>query len=304
MKRILRISNITTLVLCFISIAGLIFVNIFFVMLRAAIIDIKDVEGLMNSYSIPVAVTYMVFAFSHLLAMFTLILQLNFFKRDNFLRSFLFFTGIISFLMLFGDWALTSDISKEYVFGLPDEFIILFLSQALHFIFFIFMFTLLISSRRSAYGEGGEEVLKDDSIFINAQYIGILSGVSGLVLIIIFSLLYSNVYPIPSWAVDAGVIAISLISVVPYVMIVLYWLIVKIRERTGEWYDEKQYQDISRASLITLVTSVIITAGIFITRLFIDVFDFLNEIWFPFYAFLVLMLFSSCILCFNKRVQD
>jgi hypothetical protein len=304
MKRILRISNITTLAFCFISIIGFIFVNIFFVRLRSTIIDMGDVECFIKDYSIPVAVSYMVFAFSHLLAMFTLILQLHFFKRDNFLRSFLFFTGIISFLMLFGDWALASDISKEYVFGLPDEFMILFLSQALHFIFYILMVTLLISSRRPAYGEGEEEVLKDDSIFINAQYIGILSGGSGLVLIIIFSLLYSNVFPIPSWAVNAGVIAISLIAVVPYVMIVLYWLIVKIRERTGEWYDEKQYQDISRASLITLVTSIIITAGLFITRLFIDVFNFLSEIWFPFYAFLVLMLFSSCILCFNKRVQD
>ncbi len=304
MKKILRISNITTLALCFISIIGFIYVNIFFVRLRATIIDLGDVEGLMNVYSIPVAVWYMIFAFSGLLSMFALILQLNFFKRDNFLRSFLFFTGIISFLMLFGDWALTSDISKEYVFGLPDEFVILFISQALHFIFHILMVALLISSWRSAYGEGEEKVLRDDSIFINAQYIGILSGVSGLVLIIIFSILYSNVYPIPSWAIDAGIVAISLIAVIPYILIVLYWLIVKIRERTGEWYDEKQYQDITRASLITLVLSVIITAGIFFTQLFMDIFDFFNEIWFPFYVFLVLMLFSSCILCFNKRAQD
>jgi len=303
MKKILKISNIVTLALCFVSIIGFVYVNIFFVRLRATIIGMGDVEGLMSNYSIPVAVWYMIFVFSGLLAMITLILQLNFFKRDNFLRSFLFFTGIISFLMLFGDWALTSDISKEYVFGLPDEFIILFISQALHFIFYILMVILIISGWRSAYGEGGEKVLRDDSIFINAQYIGVLSGFSGLALIIIFSILYSSVYPIPSWAVDAGIIAVSLIAVIPYALIVLYWLIVKIRERTEEWYDEKQYQDISRASLITLISSVIITAGIFFTQLFIDTFDFFNEIWFPFYVFLVLMLFSSCILCFNKRAQ-
>ncbi|MEA2016701.1 MAG: hypothetical protein U9O59_08415 [Actinomycetota bacterium] len=233
----------------------------------------------------------------------TLVLKLNFFKRDNFLRSFLFFTGVVSFFMLFRDSALASDISKEYIFGLPDEFIIFFVSQALYFIFYILMVVLLISGLKSKCSEGGEKVLKDDSIFINAQYIGILSGVSGLMLIIIFSLLYTNVYPIPSWAVDAGIVAISLIAVIPYILIVLYWLIIKIRERTGEWYDEKQYQDITRASLITLIASVVITAGIFITQFFMEAFNFFNEIWFPFYVFLVLMLFSSCTLYFNKRVS-
>ncbi len=304
MKRILKISNNITLILCLIAIAGFIFVNVFFIILRAEIIDMGDVGSFLNNFSIPAAIAYIVFAFFHLLAMFTLILQLNFFKRDNFLRSFLFFTGIISFLMLFGDFALVSDISKEYVFGLPDEFIILFISQALHFIFYILMVALLILTGRSTYVKGREKVLKDDSIFINAQYVGVLSGISGLVLIIIFSLLYSNVYPIPPWAVDAGIISISLVAVIPYVLIVLYWLIIKVRERTGGWYDEKQYQDITRASLFTIIASIVIAAGIFITQFFVEAFNFFNEIWFPFYVFLALMLFSSCTLYFNKRVSD
>jgi hypothetical protein len=300
MKQLLKISNNTTLVLCSISIAGLIFTNTFFLMLRNMIINMGDVESFVGKFSIPVAVVYIIFGFFHLSAMFTLILQLNFFKRDNFLRAFLFFTGIISLLMLFGDFALASDISKEYVFGLPGEFNILFFSQALHFIFYTLMIILFVLTRRSVGKESEEIVLKDDSIFINAQYIGILSGISGLILITIFSSLYLMIHSLPSWAVDAGIIVISLIAVIPYILIVFYWLIIKLREGVIEWYDEKQYQDITKASLVTLIVSIIIMAVIFIMQHFIGAFNFLSEIWFPFYVFLVLLLFSASILYFNK----
>ena len=303
MKRLLKISNNTTLVLCSISIAGLVFTNTFFLMLRDKIINIGDVESFLGKFSIPVAVVYFIFIFFHLSAILTLILQLNFFKRDNFLRAFLFFTGITSLLMLFGDFALASDISKEYIFGLPGEFNILFFSQALHFIFYILIIVLLVLTRKSVRKEGEEIVLKDDSIFINAQYIGILSGISGLILITIFSFLYLTVYPLPSWAVDAGIIVISLIAVIPYILIVLYWLIIKLMEGISEWYDEKQYQDITRASLVTLIASIIVMAAIFVVQYFVSAFNIISEIWFPFYIFLVLLLFSASTLYFNKSYR-
>jgi hypothetical protein len=303
MKRLLKISNNTTLVLCSISIAGLVFTNTFFLMLRDKIINMGDVESFMDKFSIPVVVVYFIFIFFHLSAMLTLILQLNFFKRDNFLRAFLFFTGITSLLMLFGDFALASDISKEYIYGLPGEFNILFFSQALHFIFYILMIVLLVLARKSVRKEHEEVVLKDDSIFINAQYIGILSGISGLILITIFSFLYLTVYPLPSWAVDAGIIVISLIAVIPYILIVLYWLIIKLKEGISEWYDEKQYQDITRASLVTLIASIIVMAAIFVVQYFVSAFNIMSEIWFPFYIFLVLLLFSASTLYFNKSYR-
>lgn len=304
MKRLLKISNNTTLVLCSISIAGLIFTNTFFLMLRNMIIEMGDVENFMDKFSIPVAAVYVIFGFFHLSALLTLILQLNFFKRDNFLRAFLFFTGITSLMMLFGDFALSSDISKEYVFGLPGEFNILFFSQALHFIFYILMIVLLASTRKSVRKGGEEIVLKDDSIFINAQYIGILSGVSGLVLVTTFSLMYLTVYPLPLWAAKAGIIVTSLIVIIPYILIVFYWLIIKLKERISEWYDEKQYQDITKASLVTLIASIIIMTVIFIIQYFVSAFGFITITWFPFYIFLVLLLFSSSTLYFSKKTAS
>ncbi len=129
MKRLMKVSNNTTLVLCSFSIAGLIFTNTFYILLRNMIIDMGDVESFINRFSIPSAIVFIIFGFFHLSAIFILILELKFFKRDNFLRAFLFFTSTVSLLMLFGDFALLSDISKEYVFGLPGEFTILFFNQ-------------------------------------------------------------------------------------------------------------------------------------------------------------------------------
>jgi len=258
MKRLLRISNKITLVLCSISIAGIIFTSTFFLILKNMIVNMGDAETFINNFSIPVAVVYIIFGFFHISAILTLILQLNFFKRDNFLRAFLFFTGITSLLMLFGDFALVNDIVKEYSFGFPNEFYILFASQVLHYIFYILMIILLILTFKSFNKKSEEIVLKDDSIFINAQYIGILSGVSGLVLITVFSLLYLTFYPLPIWAVKAGVIATGIIAVVPYILIVLYWFILKLKERISEWYDEKQFQDLSKSSLVSFLLSIVL----------------------------------------------
>lgn len=304
MNRLLKISNTTTFILCLVSTAGLIFTNTFFLMLRDKIINMGNVESFMENFSVPVTLVYCIFVVFHLFAMFTLILQLDFFKIENLFRAFLFFTGTISLLMLLGDFALSSDISKEYRFGLPDEFNILFLSQALHFVFYILMIVLLLLARKSILKKSEEVVLKDNSIFINAQYIGIFSGISGLILITIFSVLTLTVYPLPSWAIDAGVIVISLVAVIPYILIVLYWLVIKLNERITEWYDEKQYQDITRASLVTLIASIIIMALIFIAQYFVSSLNFFNEIWFPFYIFLVLLLFSASTLYFNKKSPD
>ena len=304
MRRLMKISNNTALILCSISIAGLISTNIFFLILRNMIINMGEVESFMNKFSIPVAAVYLVFGFFHLSAIFTLILQLNFFKRDNFLRAFLFFSGIISLLMLFGDFALASDISKEYVFGLPDEFNILFFSQVIHFVFCILMIVLLISTGKSARRESEEIVLKDDSIFINIQYIGILSGISGLVLLTVFSTLYLLVYSLPLWAVKAGIIVLSLLAMIPYVLIAFYWLIMKLRERITEWYDEKQYQDIARSSIVSLMVSIVFLLVVFIMQYILGNFELLDLVWFPLYFFFILLLFSSTTLFFNKRKLD
>ena len=90
-------------------------------------------------------------------------------------------------------------------------------------------------------------------------------------------------------------------AVIPYILIAFYWLIIKLREKTGEWYDEKQYQDITRSSLVAIVMSIIFLLIVFIIQYIFGNFELLNFIWFPLYFFFILLLFSSITLFFNKR---
>jgi hypothetical protein len=300
MKKLMKVNHLVAFILGLISIAGLVLTNTLFIMLRSRIINDVDVPAFLDSITLPTAAAYMIFFVFHISALLAIILQLKFFKRDNFLRAFLFFTGIISSLMLLGDSALMSDISKEYIFGLPNEFIVLFASQIVHLIFYVLIIILL--SMTWKYLRKEEEVaVKDESIFINAQYIGILSGISGLGLVALFSTVYTLIYSLPLWVIKAGIIVMALLAIIPYILIVIYWLIMKARVKVNEWYDEKQYQDITKAALITLPSSLFFMGVIFMLQYAISRFEILNFIWFPLFLFFTLLLFSSITLFLNKR---
>jgi hypothetical protein len=300
MKKFMKVNHIVAFILGLISIAGLVLTNTLFIMLRSRIINDVDVPAFLDSITLPTAAIYMIFFFFHISALLAIMLQLKFFKRDNFLRAFLFFTGIISLMMLLGDSALMSDISKEYVFGLPNEFIVLFASQVFHLIFYVLTIILLLMTWKYLRKEE-EVVVKDESIFINTQYIGILSGISGLALVALFSIVYTLIYSVPLWVIKAGIIVMALLAIIPYVLIVIYWLIMKAKVRVNEWYDEKQYQDIAKATLITLPSSVLFMGFIFILQYTISKFEILNFIWFPLFLFFTLLLFSIITLFLNKR---
>lgn len=301
MKKVINISGKVTFYLGVISLAGLIYNLIFYETLRPKIIGFEDISGILDSMIIFTVIAFILIFIFHISAILNLTFQLKFFKRESLLRSFVFFIAVVSTLLVLGDYALLNDIGKEFAHGLSTtgEWTMLYFSQFLHFILNILMFITLLSTRKSFLDKIEEDiVVKDEAIFINAQYVGIFCSVFGIG---VFSTL-SAFFPL--WALKKGIFVISLIFILPYVLIVIYWLIVKAREKVYEWYDEKQYQDITKASLVTLIVSIIIMTVIFIIQYFVSAFDFLTITWFPFYVFLVLLLFSSSTLYFNKRAAD
>lgn len=300
MGKLINISENTTFVLCLTSFCGLVFNLVFYKILRNKIINYEDIMVISDKIGIFVAIIFIIFFFFHISAILSLILQLKFFKRESLLRSFSFFVSIISTLMIFGDFALLSDITKEYIHGLEEgiagEFLVLYLSQGLHLLFIILVILLVILTKKEIHKKVAEEiVLKDESIFINANYIGVLCSISGLGILALSSIF------LPLWAISKGIIIITLMVVLPYIIIIIYWLITKVREKIGEWYDEKQYQDITKASLSTLIVSVVLLAVIFAFQYWFNEFNLLNVIWFPLYLFVTILLFSSITLYFSKK---
>jgi hypothetical protein len=301
MKKVINISGRVTFTLGILSLCSLIYNLVFYETLRPKVIRFEDISGILDRMEIIAAVAFIIIFFFHISAISTLAFQLKFFKRASLFRSFLFFMAVISLLMVFGDFALLSDIGKEHMAGLETqgEWVVLYCSQVLHFILNILIFVLLFLTRKSFLDKFSEDiVLKDEAIFINAQYIGIFCGVFGIGVFSAMSVL------MPLWALRKGIFVISLIAVLPYLLIVIYWLIIKFKEKVGQWYDEKQYQDITKASLTTLIVSIIIMTIIFIIQYFTSDFDFITITWFPFYVFLALLLFSSTTLYHSKRAAN
>jgi len=84
------------------------------------------------------------------------------------------------------------------------------------------------------------------------------------------------------------------VFLIPYALVVIYWLSFKLKHRIKDWYDEKQLQDILKSSLTTLLLSV---PGLAIL-LFIKIPS--HFYFFLYYMFLILLVFSSSTLYFFK----
>lgn len=283
-----------------ISLGGLIYNFIFYERLRPLILGFLDISQVLDSMQITVAISFIFIFLSHLIAAAYIFLQMMHFKREDLLRSIMFFLVIMSALMMFGDFALLSDMGKEHAAGLDTsgEWPVLYLSQALHLLFIILLVILVFYTRKRLIQDQDDIVLKDEAIFINAQYIGILCSLFGIGAFSILSVLT------PLWALRKGVFPVSLISILPYIIIVVYWLVIKFREKSGSWYDEKQFQDMTRGSLFTLVISIVLMTIVFLVQYFSQAFEFITITWWPFYVFLVLLLFSGSILYYSKRASN
>ncbi len=207
--------------------------------------------------------------------------------------------------------AMLQDIGKEYAYdfaqiqkmgkensipaGTQGEWTILYINHILHFAFHILIFLLIIFTFRLLHKKyKPEKVIKDEVIFITAQYIGMFCGLIGLAINILVLIIF------PVRFIQKFSIVFSFIIIIPYGIIVSYWLAIKSKEKIKEWYDEKQFNDITRASLITIIILVPVMAIIFFIY-HLNPVSAIIFIWFPVYLFLTLLIFSAGTLYFSQR---
>ena len=301
MKKLLVLSEKITLSFSIISILSLFYNFILYVRIEIRTINLGLINTLISRTEIYAGISIILIIIFHFSAILTIILKLKAVVRESIFLSFIFFISIISLIMVFGDFALITDIIKEYNAGLPGiepEFAVLYFSQFLHLLFYclIIIFIILNNRVKKRTNRSDAEVpLKDEAIFINAQYIGIFTGVLGLAILASLSIFS------PLWAIKKGIVAVCAVLVIPYAVIVIYWLVIKIRERVTEWYDEKQFQDVTKAGLVSFLSSIAILAIFFVTQNTLRKFPLLSVIWFPLYFFIALLIFSGAILYFSKK---
>jgi len=304
MKKLLVLSEKATLSFSAISILAFIYNLILYVRIEIGTINLGSINTFISKTEVYAGISVILIIIFHLSAILTITLKLKAVERESILLSFIFFISIISLIMIFGDFALISDIVKEYNAGLPgieSEFIILYFSQFLHLLLYCLITIFIIWNnkvKKRTNQFDAETPLKDEVIFINTQYIGIFTGIFGLSIMIALSA------STPLWAIKKGIVIVCALLIIPYAAIAIYWLVIKIREKITEWYDEKQFQDVTKASLISFLSSVVILAIFFVLQNAFSKFLLLNVIWFPLYFFIALLIFSGTLLYFSKKAMS
>jgi hypothetical protein len=213
-------------------------------------------------------------------------------KKITTLTLLTWLAGIISFIGITGDVAALSDIGTQYRHRLStdQEWAYLYLSLIFHAGYIIlFCISLFVTNRDKKTLNQKETVLKDEVFFRIAQYTGLACGFIGICFT--FLVIVLNV---PAHMMKLLIPFYCPFIIFPYCFILLYWIMIKRKEKLADWYDEMQWWSITRASLTTLLLSIPGMAILFIIHYFTPE-KTTGIIWFPFYLFLILFLFSGSI---------
>ena len=193
--------------------------------------------------------------------------------------------GVLALLFIFSDIALLGDIGKQYELGLSQpEWTILYgvmAFQVLAVVGLLYATTFTLGT-----GNAGMQVSRDSTIFLLAQVVGVLCGGVGLALTVM-----NFRFPRPLWMVQAQMVPIMVVILAPYALMAALWMLVKLREG-GEWFDEKQRQDVGASAFLTMVIGMVGMAILYFLNQD-DLQGMVSVLWFSFYAFLILLSFSS-----------
>jgi len=294
MKKIEKIISSIQTVLGFLSLLGLSFSFYFLESIRPKMIRFETITAVEESRINIFGITLILLIAFSLVSLYKIVQYLKKVKKISFYDLVLLSLAILSFLFVFGDLALISDIGKQHKHGLaqPEWFVLYpvlgfqFLSSA------ILTYAGLFRLRKKVKNE---PVARDINIYILVQYVGAVCGFLGLS----FTILNFG-FPRPLWMIKTHITATSIFLLIPYLLVVLFWFIVKIKEKPKQWYDEKQMQEMGRSSLFTLLSSVIVVSFLFVLN-FNSLEQLLSVLWFPFYIFLTLFLFCGANLWFSFK---
>lgn len=290
MKKIVKSIN---LILGLISIAFLVFNFFVLSKLQPSMVAFNPIslaeEGLLNW----IGVGLLFLGGFLLLSLLRLIQHLRKAKKISFVWLIVLTAGVLSLLFVFSDLALLGDIAKQYKHNLSQpEWMLVYPIMAFQLIVALLFTFLHLFGFKSK--DQVKLVVRDNNILLIVQYVGLMCGLMGLT-----ASGLGFLFP-KAWNLDLHVAISSIVLLMPYVLVVSYWFITKIREEKAQWYDEKQFQDLGKSAFLTLILS-----GIFMISLFIVNYNnlegIISNIWLPLYLFFTLFTFSLGNLYFSGK---
>jgi len=210
------------------------------------------------------------------------------------LQIFSLFLGIISLFAIGIEKVMYDEVGHEIFieWPAPGEVSFLYLCLGINALFCLVMIFLIYKTLALFPIHGNEIKTKDEKIFNLAQVMGIISGLMGMLLT--FFVIARQTPTNKFWIF----VPFYFLFFIPYALVAGYWLIMKSKEKISDWYDEKQWKDILRSSLTTLILSI---PGL---SLLLFVREPIHFYWFPYYISFVLLIFSSSTLYFFKYEDE
>ncbi len=278
----------------FLSVALFVYDLTIFFRLQPKMVASKPLTGLEENLITWAGVGLIVILLFFLLSLLCLVRYLKDANEIQPLMIFLIIAGVVSLLFVFGDVALLSDIHKQYRHGLAQpEWTLLYpiiAGQLLVALIFTFLHLSGFFVRKRP-----DQIVRDINVFLVVQYVGLVCGWMGLTSAGL-GFVYRTAYNPLTHVVLTGIVFLF-----PYALAVLYWLMIKLREKERQWFDEKQLQDLGKSALLTLLINTVYMTALFIFNLQ-DLAGVVRLVWLPLHLFGVIFLFSLGNLWFSKRI--
>lgn len=281
MKKFVKISIWSSIVLCVINILWLVY-NTNQYLFVSKWFESKELFVML------IFIGLLILFFSHIIINLSIVLSLKK-QSSTFLSGIvLLILGAISFIAMFFHWGALTDILKEYPAGLEinNELKAIWISHILHFSFITYSLIYLIRVRKIQKTNITLSSLIGEQLFVSFNIIGIVCGITGLLIVLVDFYFRANPQSY-KWAI----IPYSLFVFIPYLLVLSGWFFQAINDKQSGWYDEKQKFDIYKSSTFTLLVSIPIMFSLFLFN-YNSVNGIVSILWLPFYLFVVLSVFS------------
>lgn len=206
-------------------------------------------------------------------------------------------TWTIAFTAMFFDFAALEDIGTDYLengYSCTGEWIWLFGSLILRLFFYLSLFVLIFSILRDTGTRTPSSApVVDEIIFEVTQWVGIVSGLTG-VAFTAFAFIVLDDFTARSWLLWVLFFYCGAI-ILPWLAVTVFRIGRLLFRREPSPYDEKQKQDIAFSGMAAWLASIPLMAiilGISLGKSSSPV----VYLWFPFYLFSTLLVFSAILL--------
>jgi hypothetical protein len=235
-----------------------------------------------------VGISHIVVLVFHVYAIFYVFSQLRRFREMRLLKILLLITAVVSLFCMGVEKVMIDEIAREYRHGMGiSELSILNLAYIINVLFCLLTLVFLLRTLKLINQNDPTELRNDEDIFITGLCLGIVAGMAGIYFTLHMALVVdTELLHTRFWVM----IPFYLMFLTPFAIAQLYWFVVKRKQDISNWYDEKQVQDMLKASAITILLSI---PGLAVPWLL-----GLNQMFlvFFYYLFMMLLVFSSATL--------